>query len=193
MHHYTDLGEHSRQFAAFLTYAALEPVDNYSPEDFQSAIGALPQDGLREVARALSQALEGAGEQREDYWKNRVQPFWQNVWPKMRDLASNNIAESLARLSIAAGGEFPAALSAVRDWLRPIVHPDYIVHKLHESDLVGRFPADTLSLLNAVIENQPWPPSELRQCLIAVEKAAPDLVQDQRYQKLMQYLRRHGI
>lgn len=192
-HHYNDLGEHSRQFAAFLTYAALEPLDNYIPEDFQSAIGALPQEGLREVARALSQALEGAGEQREDYWKNRVQPFWQKIWPKMRDLASNNIAESLARLSISAGGEFPAALSAVRDWLRPIVHPDYIVHKLHESDLAGRFPADTLSLLSSVIENQPWPPSELRQCLTAVEKAAPALVQDQRYQKLMQYLRRHGI
>ena len=183
-HHYTELGEHSRQFAAFLTYAALDPVDNYIPEDFQSAIGALPQEGLQEVARALTQALEGAGEKREDYWKNRVQPFWQQVWPKLRDLASNSIAESLARLSIAARGEFPAALSVVMDWLLPIEHPDYIVHKLYESGLAGRFPEDALTFLNAVIENQQWAPSELGQCLTAIEKAAPTMAQDHRYKRL---------
>jgi hypothetical protein len=66
--HYAELGEHSRQFAAFLTYAALDPVDGYTPQDFQSAICALPQEGLQEAAQALAQALEGAGEQREDYW-----------------------------------------------------------------------------------------------------------------------------
>lgn len=191
-HHYTELGEHSRQFAAFLTYAALDPVDNYIPEDFQSAIGALPQEGLQEVAEALTQALEGAGEQREDYWKNRVQPFWQQVWPKLRDLASNSIAESLAHLSIAARGEFPEALSAVMDWLLPIEHPNYIVHKLYESGLAGRFPEDALTFLNAVIENQQWVPSELGQCLTAIENAAPTMEQDHRYKRLTQYLRRHG-
>jgi len=92
------------------------------------------------VAQALSQALEGAGEQREDYWKNRVRPFWQEVWPKSRNLASNSIAESLAVLSIAAGGEFPSALAAVVDWLRPIEHLHYVVHKLDESGLCARFP-----------------------------------------------------
>jgi hypothetical protein len=101
-HHYTELGEHAEQFAAFLTFAALEPVDTYTAQDFQAALGTLPQEGLHEAAQALVQALEGAGEQREDYWTNRIQPFWQGIWPKSRQLASKSIAESLARLSIAA-------------------------------------------------------------------------------------------
>ena len=109
-HHYEELGEHGGQFAAILTHAALEPVDGYAPEDFQAATASLPQGGLETVAQTLSQALESAGEQREDYWKNRVQPFWHAVWPKSRDLESNSIGESLARLCIAARGEFPAAL-----------------------------------------------------------------------------------
>jgi hypothetical protein len=192
VHHYSELGEHRRQFAAFLTYAALAAVDGYTSEDFRSAIGMLPQEALQEVALALWQALEGAGEQREDYWKNRVQPFWQKVWPKSRDLTSNNIAESLARLSIAARGEFPAALSAVLGSLRPIEHPHYVVLLLHESGLARRFPMDSLHFLSVVIENQPLAPKELDECLAAIADVAPNLVQDYRYQHLVQYSRRHS-
>lgn len=192
-HHYEDLGEHSGQFAAILTHAALEPVAGYSPEDFQAAIGALPQDGLNEVAQALSQALESAGDQREDYWKNQVQPFWQRVWPKSRDLASNSIAESLARLCIAAGGEFPSTLATVVDWLKPIEHPYYVVHRLQESGLCTRFPEAALRLLDAVLTDQRWAPRELGQCLDAIAQAMPDLRQDHRFRKLAEYARRHGV
>jgi hypothetical protein len=192
VYHYSDLGERGRQFAAFLTYAALDPVEGYTAVDFQGAIGALPQDGLQEVAQALSQALESAGDQREDYWKNRIQPFWQRAWPKSRDLISNRIAESLTRLSMAAGGEFPSAVDAVADWLRPIDHPYYVVRKLHGSGLCARFPEAALRLLDAILADQPWVSSELGSCLEAIAQAMPDLRKDHRYQRLTVYARRHG-
>jgi hypothetical protein len=188
--HYVDLGEHRQQFAAFLTYAALGSTDGYTVEDFRCAVGALPQEGLEESAQALYQALEGIAEQREEYWDNRVKPFWRDVWPKSRDLATPRITESLTLLSIAARSEFPAALTAVQDWLQPIEHPDYIVHLLHESGLCGRFPADALRLLNAVIDDQPWAPRELGQCLDVIVQAAPELAQDARYQQIREYFRR---
>jgi hypothetical protein len=191
--HYEELGEHGRQFAAFLTYAALDPVEDYTSTGFRTAVGTLPQEGLQDVAQALSQALEGAGEQREDYWKNRVRPFWQEVWPKSRNLASNSIAESLAVLGIAAGGEFPSALAAVVDWLRPIEHPHYVVHKLDESGLCARFPEAALRLLDAIVTDQPWPPRELLKCLEAIAQAMPGLRKDNRYQRLAEYARRHGL
>ncbi|CUS32993.1 conserved hypothetical protein [Candidatus Nitrospira nitrosa] len=191
--HYADLGEHRQQFAHFLTYAALGPTEGYIGDEFRSALGALPQEGLEKCAQALSQALEGASDQREDYWKNRVQPFWQEVWPKSRDLATPRIAESLTRLVIAARGEFAVALAAVQDWLRPIEHPDYVVDLLHESDLCNRFPADALCLLNAVIVDQQWAPRELGKCLDQIAQAAPQLAHDARYQRLREYFRRRGM
>ncbi|AMP72594.1 SIR2 family protein [Ralstonia solanacearum] len=191
--YYADLGEHRQQFAAFLTYAALGPTEGYTVEEFRAAIAELPQEGLEESAQALSQALEGSADQREDYWKNRVQPFWQDVWPKSRDLATPRIAELLTRLVIAARAEFPAALAAVQDWLRPIEHPYYVVQLLHESGLCIRYPGDVLQLLHTVIDNQQWPPRELGQCLDEIEKAAPDLPPDARYQRLREYLRRRGM
>jgi len=191
--HYADLGEHRQQFATFLTYAALGPTEGYTVEEFRSAIGSLPQEGLEESAQALSQAVEGAADQREDYWKNRAQPFWQHIWPKSRDLATRRIAESLTRLVIAARGELPAALAAVQDWLQPIEHPDYVVHLLHNSGLCSRYPADALSLLNAVIADQQWGPRELGQCLDQIVQAAPNLAQDARYLRLREYSRRRGM
>jgi hypothetical protein len=190
--HYVDLGEHRQQFATFLTYAALGPTEGYTVEEFRAAIGALPQEGLEESAQALSQALEGAADQREDYWKNRAQLFWQQIWPKSRDLATRRIAESLTRLVIAARGEFPAALAAVQDWLQPIEHPHYVVHRLHESGLCSRYPSDALSLLNAVIVDQQWAPRELGQCLDQIVQAASNLAQDARYLRLREYARRRG-
>lgn len=193
--HYADLGKHRQQFATFLTYAALELIEGYTVEEFRTAIGVLPQEGLEESAQALFQALEGAADQREDYWKNRIQPFWQEIWPKSLDLATPRIAASLARVAIAAGDEFPVALAAVEDWLQPFEHLDldYAVHLLHESGLCNRYPEDALSLLDAVIADQQWWPPNLGQCLDQIVQAAPNLAQDARYLRLHEYSRRRGM
>jgi hypothetical protein len=120
--HYAQLGKHNEQFAAFLTFAALDPGDTFTKEELATAICALPADGLRKSTQTLVQALESAGDQREDYWKNHVLPFWEEIWPKSNDLASSADADSLACLCIAAGGEFPSALKTVEDWLRVVQH-----------------------------------------------------------------------
>lgn len=190
--HYADLGEHRQQFATFLTYTALGPVEGYTIDEFRVAIGVLPQEGLEEVAQALSQALEAAGDQCEDYWRNRAQPFWQQIWPKSRDLATPRIAESLTRMVIAARGDFPTVLVAVKDWLQPIEHPSYVVHLLKKSCLCSQYPVDALDLLDAVIADQQWLPRELGKCLDQIEQVAPHLVQEVRYQRLHEYFRRRG-
>lgn len=192
-YHYSELGDHRQRFAAFLTYLALGPTVGYAIEDFCSAIGALPQDGLEACAQALFQALEGAADQREDYWTNRVMPFWEHVWPKSRDLATPRIIESLTRLVIAARGEFPAALAAVRDWLQPLEHPDIVVLLLHESGLCRRYPTDVLDLLATVMNEQRRAPRELALCVDEIAEVAPHALQNAKYQRLHYYMRKYGM
>ncbi|MCA1379830.1 MULTISPECIES: anti-phage defense-associated sirtuin Dsr1 [Bradyrhizobium] len=191
-HHFESLGDHGRQYAAFLTYAALDPADGYTSEDFQDAVGALPAEGLLEVVQALTQALGGAGAQREDYWKNRIQPFWQQIWPKSRDLASGSISESLAIMCVAGEDIFPSVLAVVADWLGPIEHPHYAVHRLHTTGLCTRFPEAALRLLAAILSDQFWAPTDLRDCLDAIGQAKPSLRSDYRYQRLTEYARRRN-
>lgn len=191
--HYAELGRQAKQFAAFLTYAALEPDQAFSRAEFGSAVALLPRDGLEASAEALTQALEAAGAQREEYWKNRILPFWQQVWPKSRELVTEGIADDLARLSIAAGSEFPAALTTIQDWLIPIIHPHYVMHRLHESGMCTQFPEDALRLLGVIIDDQPYVSEKLKECLVSIEQTRPALTEDPQYIRLNEYARRRGM
>lgn len=191
--HYSELGERGRSFAAILAYAALERPESFTPQDFRTAIQNLPQEGLENVARTLFQALQAAGDQREEYWAFRIVPFWNEVWPKSLDRLSDGVAESLARLSIAAGPKFPDALSLVRDWLRPLQHPDFAVEPLHESGLAKHHPELVLELLNKIVNLDQFAPLSLAKCLVDIAKAAPELSRDYRFQALDEFARTRGI
>jgi hypothetical protein len=189
---YLPLGEHRRQYAAVLTYAALDRADIFTVVELSEATNLLPQEGLQEAAQALVHALEGAGAQRKEQWDNRIQPYWHGIWPKSRQLTSKSIATQLARLAIAAGDAFPVALSTLRDWLQPLDHAYYVIDLLKESGLCLRFPEEALLFLDAIIEDQPWPSPELSVCLDAIAQFRPEVHQDQRYQHLSEYTRRRG-
>ena len=191
--HFAALGKHDGQYASLLTFAALDPGDTFTTAELAAATRALPPDGLHEAAQALVRALEGAGDQRTDYWTNRVVPYLHAIWPKTRDNISPAIAESLGRLCVAAQDAFPEALVLLRAWLQPPAHPHYLVRRLHEAGLCGRFPEQALDFLSLVIGDQTqWPPSDLGACLDAIRSAAPELEADPRFERLMAYLRQHG-
>ncbi len=191
--HYAALGKHDGQYASLLTFAALDPGDTFTTTELAAATRALPPDGLHEAAQALVRALEGAGDQRADYWSNRVTPYLHFIWPKTRDNVSPAIAESLGRLCVAAQDAFPEALTLLRAWLQPPAHPDYLVHRLHEAGLCGKFPEQALDFLSLVIGDQTqWPPSDLGACLEAIRTAAPALEADRRFEQLVAYWRQRG-
>lgn len=191
--HYAALGKHDRQYAALLTFAALDPGDVFTKPELAVAIRALPPEGLQEAARTLSRAQEGAGPQRAEYWANRVFPYLRDIWPRTREHLSPAISESLGLLCVAAGEAFPEALERLCAWLQPVEFPDYLVSRLHDEGLCNRFPHDALTFLRLVIGDQTqMPPLKLRACLEDIRRAAPHLEQDQRFQELMTYLRRYG-
>lgn len=189
--HYEELGDR-HNFAAFLTYAALNFIstDEYSKEEFRLALAALPQQGLEKSAQALYQSLEATG-QREEYWKNRILPFW-HIWPKDLNRRSPRIAESLALLVIAARNEFTSALDKIYEWLQPIKHPNHLVDLLSESGLCEKHPKQTLRLLCAVIDDNSYPPIKLLSCLESMKSCGID--QDERnFQRLDTYCKKNEI
>jgi hypothetical protein len=190
-HH--DLGDYARQYAGFLTFAALDPGDTFTMPELAKATGSLPADGLAQVAQTLVQALESAGDQRGEYWRNRVVPYLRHVWPQSRESLTPTIATNFARLCVAAGDQFPEAFSELRHWLRAPVHPDFVVHQVHETKLGERFPSDTLKFLSIIIsDNAQLVSNELSGCLDAIAEARPTLVEDDDFRRLVQFSRRHN-
>lgn len=191
--HCAELGDHANQYISLLTYAGLDKVEGYEPADFRGAIQALPGDGINTVARSLAQAQESAADRKEEHWDGRVAPFLHDIWPKSHNLRSPGISDSLARLSIATGDRFPYALHAVGSWLVPVSHPDYVVHQLHRAKLCPRFPREALTLMNAIISDQAYVPTDLQTCLNEIVAADDALSGDDHFKRLSEFARRKGL
>ncbi len=169
VNHHMQLGEYNHQFARFLTFAALDPSDIFTIQELVAAFQKLPVDGLYESVQSLKLALDSAGENRENYWNNRVLPFWKTIWPKSKDKTLNDHPESFALLCIAAGNEFPSAIKEIKNWLQVIQNPYHVIQCLQKSNLSVDFPEDALQLLVVIVnDNVILLPQELRQCLNAI-------------------------
>lgn len=188
--HYEELGVHREQFSRFLTYIALNFIGGYSSEDISKAIKLFPDEGRQEVAETLMQATKNSGDERKDYYKKYIQPFWRNIWLQAVDHPLDDFSEPLACLCIVSDDEFPLALADIIGWLRSIEYSDYTVSLLFEYNLCTKYPEDALKLLDSIIDNQYWVPSELRNCLDEIAEAAPGLKQSRKYQKLIEYIER---
>jgi hypothetical protein len=190
--HFADLGEHGTQYASFLTHAALEGGEVFSKGQLVIATRSLPPAGIAAVAEFLMRAQEGAGEQREEYWKNRIKVYLQTIWPKGRDRITSEIAESFARLAVETGNAFPDAVETVRPWLVLLDHADYAVHRLSESGHCATFPADALTLLSSIVSDQAqWMPTDLAVCLNAIAAADPQITDDYRFRNLLAWVQRN--
>lgn len=185
------LGTHADQYAALLTYAALEGAELFTVPELRQATAELTEAGLRQASHTLIDALEGAGDQRADYWRNRIAPYVQHIWPKTDEARTHANSENFARVCIAAGDAFPDALAVLRRWLLPSEHTPFAVHRLHEAGLCSQFPNEGLEFLDAMTSDAiQWASEEMEQCLDQIRMAQPGLEQDRRYQRLSLIIRR---
>jgi hypothetical protein len=192
--HYGELGNYAKRYADFMTFAALDPGDIFTTKELASVTQNLPAEGLQSAAQALVRALEGAGEQREEYWLNRVLPYLKSIWPKSRNVKTPAISERLGRLCVAAREAFPDALKTLRYWLQPIERATYLIHLLNDAKLCQKFPSEALAFLNEIIgENPQWLPEELMQCLEDIGNAEESLLTDRRFVKLKDFCVRQGV
>jgi len=170
--HYEELGEYASQYADFLTFAALDPADTFTKKELAEATRSLPVEGLNQVSQVLYRALEGAGEQYGEYWKNRIAPYIKNVWPKSRDFLTPTISGHFGRLCIAAQEFFSEVFEVLKYWIRPVEHPGYLVHLLCERNICTASPTEALNFLDLIIIDEPqWVPRELIDCLMAIRQA----------------------
>ena len=151
-------------------------------------------DGTVRLENQRFEILESAGEKRGDYWTNRVKLYLQGIWPQVLTRKTSAISHAFAELCVAAGDSFRDALSVLQGWLQPLHRPDTAVRDLDQSQACEKFPVDALQFLaNIVGDNAEWPPERLPSCLGKIRAAAPAIVEDPRFEMLMNYVRQKGL
>ena len=187
--HYIQLGRHSKQYASLLTFVSLDSGDVFRNSELTLATRALPQEALERAAETFFRAVDSAGDQRADYWRNRSAPYLRAIWPKTPDAISKTVSKNFALACIAADDAFPEALELVRSWLRPLQYPSQIVSTLHKAELDTRYPVSTLELLHRVVaDDAQRPVSGLSSCLNAIRVKQPELEHDHRFQRLLNFV-----
>ena len=184
---YARLGRHAaHNYAALLTFEALDRNCAFTEAELRAATASLPDGALVQCAHALKRALDGAGEQRAEYWRNRVRPYLQSVWPQSSDRKTKAVSASLGSVCIAANEMFPEALEELQHWLQPPQNHDRLVFELQRSDICGKFPAEALDFLNRVVGDSlpPGSGSYLAKCLEGIASESPDLRNDRRFRRL---------
>ena len=192
--HYAQLGRHRDQYASLLTFIGLDPADLFRTSELALAMQALPQRALDHAADTFFRAVDSAGDQRAEYWRNRAAPFLRSIWPKTPNVTSTTVSESFARACIAASDAFPDALGQVSAWLRPLQFPDQIARNLHKAGQDDRFPERALELLHRIVADDARGFfRDLPTCLNAIRASQPELKGDHRFQRLLDILRANGV
>ena len=192
--HYEKLGMFSEQYTSFLMFVALDPGDTFKRKDLRNATYDLPQEIFPNIVNGLTRALNGIEEQqqRKDFWRNRIKPYFRSIWPRSLDFKSSEISESLAQLCVAAREVFPEAYKELKHWLKPLDgswEADFIARTLREANLSEQFPKDVLEFLDAIIsEERQSPNNNLSDCLNIIREKQPELESDKRFQRLSELI-----
>lgn len=192
--HYQELGKHAGQFAAFLTYVALDPGDIFTTEELSNATKCLPKEGLERTAQTLVTALVSAQDRRGEYWDNRLIPYLHSIWPKDISLITPIISESFALLCLAADESFPEALQKLESWIKPSQSPQILFDRMDKNQICTKFSKEALNFLDLVVSDDAhWLSGDFQKCLDVIEQKNQQLISDPRFVRLTTLARRHDI
>ena len=188
--HYEKLDDMGTQYAEFLTFIALDPKGIFQKTELSKAVRGLPTPGLEAVVSALVRALNGAGEQRSEYWNNRIVPFLHDMWPKDTSLLTSVTAEQFAELCIVSDDSFPEAIARLRNYIVGVEHPEWLAARVADTNLCELFPETVLEFLTVIYTSDRLRTSwSLERCLELIGKADTTLVNTEKFKKLLRRCR----
>ena len=137
--------------------------------------------------------MQGVGENKTEYFENRICPFFVKLWPKNAAATTQKVSKSFALLCSVSGSALPAALELFRDWLQPVDDINLVAHLLEQSDSARDFPSETLALLSIIVNEQDlWLPEALKKLLLAIREERPDLQDNSDFVRLTTLLQQRG-
>jgi len=162
-------------------------------EETRSALRSLDSKGRAIVAHVVRQRLEGAGEQCEVLWNDRISPWLNQFWPKDLELRDPQVSSNLALAATYAGSSFSAAVDAISPLLVATENSSVLWERLLESGLASREPQATLKLAGAIVDTTcQWPDQNLREILRQVAAVDAATAEQPVFRNLDEYLRRHN-
>ena len=185
--HYSTMENQIENFSAFITYIALEKIAIFSDKEFRQLFSALPFDGLKRTAIVLCQRLESAGDKKNNFWRNRIKPFIEKIWPNQIDRSNSRLSHFLINLIIESGENFSDAVQIISCHLSPLDNGCFILKKLIDANCCKNYPQATLQLLDKVHPTKRencLSDLYFKKCVLAIGEGNLEIKKDKLYKKL---------
>lgn len=174
-----------QRYARFLTYIALREASVFEPNELKTVFSKLPAEHLEKVAETLFRALQGAGDQKEEYLKNRVTPFVNGLWPSKTEAQTPKVSMYFAQMVAVSGSVFEQAFDTFRYYLIPTTQFGYLLELLNEGKLAAEHPSEILQLLDCTIpEHVDYLHEGLGPLLQTIKDVDEDLSRQQAFRRL---------
>ena len=148
----------------------------------------------------LSFKAEDGPEAAADSFRETLQPFLRNVWPKERSFATAHVSRNLAQLPALSGDAFVDAVDEIEPFLRPFDCHSILAYGFYDGDHAEEMKTPRLSatindknkarallaLLDLTIDHTQHAifPEDLSTALERIEVVAPMLVTDPAFRRL---------
>ena len=162
----------------------LEAPNELTNDEVHSVMDAMSEAALETALASLRDRLKGEPAERAEIWTERVQPWLQAFWPEPPARNTAAVSKEIVDLIAEAGDAFPAAAAWSLDYLQPIAGG---LFGLRESGHAREHPASTLDILATAVPPNNLAPQHLhtlREILIEIREAMPEVDEDRRFQSL---------
>ena len=176
-----------RGLVDLLVAICLDIPEELTKREVRAAVKGLSEKSLCVTLRSLEHRLTGSAAERGLTWKDKVEPWLQDYWPRTGSRNSAATSESMMHLVIGSGDSFPNAVSFCTPFLKPVEnHHRWGLVYLKEQ--IEEHPGAVLDLLSQVVQED-IPQhfrANLREILEAIGRVQPDLREDPRFRRLHQ-------
>lgn len=188
--HIAELGEHHEQFVPFLVSVSVDGDGALSHDETRALLKKLGPSDLALAAYWLEGRVSDAA---SAGWKG-IADWIATVWPKELAAQAPAVSQHLAKLPALVPQRFPEAVNLVAELIGPIEHGDMVLGELVEKELDTLHPESALTLVDRITPDAPTPWfGDLRGTLQHIAAAAPDLVGNPRFVRLLEISTRAGI
>ncbi|MCJ8519294.1 hypothetical protein ABID21_002493 [Pseudorhizobium tarimense] len=116
-------------------------------------------------------------------WKSFGQRFFTTIWPQETRFQTGATSDTMLRIAEDKPDQFPAVVAVVKDFLRPIDHPDMFIFRQRREDgnrvgesLAKRWPNEVLEVADRIVALKPaYVPHELSALLADIAEVDPAL------------------
>lgn len=169
---------HAVNVLVVATYWSKNRGDWVTDEECRIALQAVDETGRQAALWTLHRIIAERGA-----WKSFGKRFFTSIWPQEARFQTSSSSDTMLRIADDRPNIFPEVVGAIKEFLRPVDHPDIFIFKQlrldrndNKQSLAKRWPKYVLEIADQVIGLQPsYVPHELPALLTDIAEANPSL------------------